>query len=134
MRVCLAAFTSAASIVPLYLILLALSGGLEARLLGPMLLAALAVAVLAVCCVALPLHFFLAWIERQNPLCYIAVGFIGPMLVTLVLNPFGTDIASWVKWQALAMGVLGACLAAIFWWIATGGKKKGLNDGQCNRA
>jgi hypothetical protein len=118
MRLFLAVIVSSISILPLYFALLALSGDLDHRLLVPMLLAALAVATVAMCSIALPLHFVLTKLGRSSVGYYAIAGFLLPALVTLAINPFGTDVVSWIKWQAFAMGLLGTCLAAIFWWIA----------------
>ena len=120
MRIFLAVVVSSIAILPLYFALLALSGDLDHRLLVPMLLAALAVATVAMCSIALPLHFVLTRLGKTGVGYYAFAGFLLPALVTLTINPFGTDVVSWVKWQAFAMGLLGACLAAIFWWIARG--------------
>ena len=118
MRLLLAVVVSSISILPLYFALLALSGDLEHRLLVPMLLAALAVAAVAMCSIALPVHFLLTRLGKSSVGYYTLAGFFLPALITLMINPFGTEVVSWIKWQAVAMGLMGASVAAIFWWIA----------------
>jgi hypothetical protein len=122
MRILIASIISSLSIVPLYLILLVLSGGLDGRLILPIFLAALAISTTAIIFCAIPLHYVLTRIGRPRSYYYVFTGFLLPIIFTLVRNPFGSDVASWVKWQALAMGVLGASVAFIFWKIATSGR------------
>ena len=119
MRVFLAVVVSSISVLPLYFALLALSGDIDHRLLVPMLVAALAVTTAAVLFLALPLHLVLTRIGKQRFPYYAIIGFLVPALTTILVNPFGTEVLSWVKWQGLAMGFLGACVATIFWVIAT---------------
>jgi hypothetical protein len=119
MRILIASVISSLSIVPLYLVLLAISGDLDNRLLLPVLMAALVVSVAAIVCVALPLHFVLIRFGRPRSYYYTITGFLLPAIVILAINPFGSEVASWIKWQAMAMGVLGASVATIFWWIAS---------------
>ena len=118
-RLLLAVVVSSITVLPLYFLLLALSGDLDHRLLVPMLLAALAVATVAMCFIALPIHFVLRRLGRSSIGYYALAGFLIPVLVTLVINPFGTEVVSWIKWQAVAMGLLGACIATVFWAIVT---------------
>jgi hypothetical protein len=120
MRVFLASIISSLSIVPLYFILMALNDDLSNGLFFPMLVGALAVAAGAIFCVAVPLHFLLLRMGRARGHYYVLAGLLLPTAVTLAINPFGADVASWVKWQALAMGVMGAVVAGIFWKIASG--------------
>lgn len=121
MRLFVAAILSSLAIVPLYLALLAVSGGLDTRVLLPMLVAALVLALLATIFVGIPLHLLLVRLGRSRFYYYALVGFVVPAVFTLARNPFDSDVSSWVKWQALAMGVLGASVAVIFWKVATGG-------------
>jgi mannose/fructose/N-acetylgalactosamine-specific phosphotransferase system component IIC len=122
MRIFIASIISSLSIVPLYLLLLVLSGGLDGRLLLPILLAAVAISSTAIIFFAIPLHYVLTRMGRPHSYYYVFAGFLLPIIFTIARNPFGSDVTSWVKWQALAMGVLGASVAFIFWKIATSGK------------
>ena len=125
MRIFIASIISSLSIVPLYLLLLVLSGGLDGRLLLPILLAAVAISATAIIFFAIPLHYVLTRIGRPHSYYYVFAGFLLPIIFTMARNPFGSDVASWVKWQALAMGMLGASVAFIFWKIATSGRHAG---------
>ncbi|ARN73375.1 hypothetical protein [Oceanicoccus sagamiensis] len=123
MRVFIAALLSSLSVVPFYLILLAVSGDLDNRLLYTVLIGALVVATVAIFCIALPLHLLLTRLGLVRGYYYIGAGFFAPAIFTLLLNPLGSDVASWVKWQALGLGLLGGSVAFVFWSLATAKSK-----------
>lgn len=119
MRLFFAALLSSLSVIPFYLFLLAVSGDLDNRLLYTVLIGAFVVASVAIFVIAVPLHLLLTRLNWVRSYYYVGTGFFVPAILTLLLNPLGSDVASWVKWQALGLGMLGGSVAFIFWKLAT---------------
>ena len=119
MRIVIASIVSSLFVLPLYLVILALSGDLNNALLAPMLLAAWMVSAATILFIALPLHFILKVYGKSYAALYVVPGFSLAAALTYMVEPFGQDGNYWLLWQCLAMGFLGASVAGVFWSIAS---------------
>ncbi|MEX1033220.1 MAG: hypothetical protein WDZ30_07650 [Cellvibrionaceae bacterium] len=76
------------------------------------------VSIIALVCIALPLHYVLARAGKLGLGWYVVPGaLIGPGFV-LGFKPFGQDPTAGLLMQSLVCGSLGAIGAAIFWFVA----------------
>ena len=116
-----AVLVSTFCVVPIYVVLSALTGDLDNDLLIPVLMMTPLFAFIGVLLVGLPVHLFLVWRRMSRPLHYGLPGFVVPALFVAVTHPFGEDGALWISWQAVLMGVFGAIVALVFRRVALGG-------------
>lgn len=118
-RLILAVIVSAAAVVPPYLGLSILSGDLGNVLLPVVLVAALGVSTISVLFIGLPVHLVLVRLNKKRSIYYMLIGFLVPVLVTLIAHPFGEDGMLWIIWQSFLTGAIGALVALVFWKVVT---------------
>lgn len=76
------------------------------------------VALVAVVVWALPLHFVLLKLHRQNLAWYVLGALLPSVFFVYALKPFGLDSAEDLLQQALFCSLCGAVAAGVFWYIA----------------
>jgi len=119
-RVLLAVLLSSVAVVPLYLLLVLVTGETHnVPLLLFITVIALLISFVGVLVVGLPTHLILVRLDKVKSVNYAIVGFIVPALLTAVFHPFGEDGIKWIAIQSFNLGVFGALIALVFWKVVT---------------
>lgn len=123
MHIIKAVFYSSLSIIPIYLVVILLSGDINNQLLAIALWVAYFLAVIGAIFIGVPTHLILSKLNIKSSVIYTFIGFIIPAALVWISHPFGADGFFWILWQGSLMGGFGALCAYVFWFHALRGQK-----------
>jgi mannose/fructose/N-acetylgalactosamine-specific phosphotransferase system component IIC len=110
-QIALAVLASSVSALPVYLVLLLVSGDLSKSWAPESFVITLGVSLVGVIVIGLPIHFMLSKLPSWRVWHYVIAGFLTPATLALVFAPFGSDER---VIQATILGGVGACVAWVF--------------------
>ena len=117
-RVLAACLYASITYVPAFLFLAAITDDLDNALLGPFIIVGYLVSLICVIVVGVPTYFLLEKHSKRSATYYAVIGFLVPLVLVLLTQPFGRDGTLAVALQSVLFGVIGLASALEFWWFA----------------